>query len=54
LQVGNFIRSKLKVGFGVGKVVTHALRVVGLSSNWVVAVNVVCVDLTGHRLFLVR
>jgi hypothetical protein len=42
----------LKVYFDVGKVVSKTLTVVVLASNWVRAINVVGVDLTGHAVSL--
>jgi hypothetical protein len=38
----------LEIGFDVGKIIAHALRVVADTCNGIFAVYVVGVDLTGH------
>jgi hypothetical protein len=38
----------LKIGAGVGKVISKPLSVVGYPSHWKISIDVVGVDLTGH------
>jgi hypothetical protein len=53
LKISDLIFSILKVGFDIGKIVSKALGVVGHSSNWIVTVDIVWVDLAAHLMVLV-
>ena len=48
LQISYFVCCKLKIGPGIGEVVTKTLTVVVLSGYWISAVDVVSINIAGH------